>query len=512
MDPSPAIVESYATEGSGPAGSKRRALAVLIGAALLLTAGLLVYSQTMAFVWDEGFHLVAAQLIAGGLRPYIDFCFPQTPLNAYWNAEWMRVFGEGWRVVHVLAALLVAGATFLIAEFVLSRFPVPRWRLGAALAMLFFTGMNTNVVEFGPVGQAYGMCLFLSVAAFRLTLVAARKGWMAAAGAGLFAGAAAGCSLLTAPVAPVLLIWLVYYGRGMQRWRKLAGFVAGALVPFIPVFRLFAQGPRQVFFNIIQYQAIYRRVNWNGATTHDIDVLSAWLASSQSLLMGLLGIAGSIYIWKRAKRERERRGEFLLCFWLTAALTAFIATAHPTFERYFLFVAPFLSVLATVGLYDVAVRLFGAARVLLPAAATMSIVALGLGRALFDDRDSTTWQDYQKIANKVADVTPLSSRLYADELVYFLLKRTPPPGMEFSYSHKLDLPVSEEKLYHIVSEKELAAQVKAGEFATVESCNDDTIDKLKLDQIFPHKSDIQDCTVYWGKANALPAANSDGSK
>jgi hypothetical protein len=399
-----------------------------------------------------------------------------------------------------------------MAEFMLGRFPVARWRLTGALVMLFFVGMNTNVVEFGPVGQAYGMCLFLSVAAFRLTLVAARKGFFAALGAGLFAGASAGCSLLTAPVGPILLAWLLCYTRQGDRWRKLAGFLAGALIPLIPIFRLFAQGPRQTFFNIIQYQAIYRRVNWNGATTHDIDVLSAWLVSSQSLLMGLLGIAGSVYIWKRAHWERERRAEFLLCFWLAMALTAFIATAHPTFERYFLFAVPFLSVLATVGLYDITVRLFGPGTVRLPAAAVMLIVALALGRGLFDDRDSTTWYDYQKIANKVADVTPASARLYADELVYFLLKRTPPPGMEFSYSHKLELPAAQEKLFHIISEKQVAEQLKAGEFATAQSCNDDVIDRLKLDQIFPHKADISDCTVYWGKANALPPAPEKGKQ
>lgn len=506
MDPSPATIEPLAAERPGHPNPDRRAFLVLAAAALLLTAGLLVYSQTMAFVWDEGFHLVAAQLIAAGLRPYLDFCFPQTPLNAYWNAEWMRVFGEGWRVVHVVAALLVAGATFLMAEFVFSRFRVPRWRLAGALAAMFFVGLNTNVVEFGPVGQAYGMCLFLSVAAFRMTLVAARKGFMAALTAGFFAGAAAACSLLTAPVAPVLLIWLLCYNRQGYRWRKFGGFLTGALIPFIPVFRLFAEGPRLVFFNIIQYQAIYRRVNWNGATTHDIDVLSAWLVSSQSLFMGLLGIAGSAYIWKRGNWQRERRAEFLLCIWLTLALTAYIATAHPTFERYFLFAVPFLAVLATIGLYDIAARLFGPNRVSWPAGVVMLIVALALGRALFDDRDSTTWHDYQKIANKVADVTPANERLYADELVYFLLKRTPPPGMEFSYSHKLELPAAQEKLFHIVSEHELAEQVKAGEFATVETCNDDTIDKLKLDEIFSHKADISDCTVYWGKVNPPPEA------
>ena len=81
----------------------------------LYSLGLLIYSQTMAFVWDEGFHLLAAQLINKGKIPYVDFCFPQTLLNAYWNAAWMRLFGQTWRVTHIAAALLIAGGVYLIS-------------------------------------------------------------------------------------------------------------------------------------------------------------------------------------------------------------------------------------------------------------------------------------------------------------------------------------------------------------------------------------------------------------
>jgi hypothetical protein len=513
MDRLPATIEQLAADYPERTKPGRRAFLLLAGTALLMAVGLLIYSETMAFVWDEGFHLVAAQLILAGKRPYIDFCFPQTPLNAYWNAGWMSVFGESWRVVHVFAALATAGAVFLAAEFVFAHFALARWRLACALVAMFFVGLNTNVVEFGPVGQAYGICLFLSVAAFRMALIAARRdGALPALATGMLAGAAAGCSLLTAPIAPVLLIWLLAYNRQGYRWRKGSAFAVGVLIPFTPVFWLFAKGPRQVFFNIIQYQAIYRRVNWTGATPHDVDVLSAWLVSSQGLLMGLLGIAGSVFILKRANWERERRAEFLLCIWLAVALTAYIATAHPTFERYFLFVVPFLGILATVGFYDVSSRLFGPDRLRGPAAALMLIVTLALGRALFDDRESVTWYDYQKIAKKVAEVTSANGRLYADELVYFLLQRIPPSGMEFSYAHKLELPPAQEKLFHIVSERELAQQVKAGQFATVQSCNDDTIEKLGLDQIFPHKADILDCTVYWGTVKAQPTTAAEQTK
>jgi len=67
------------------------------GMVSLYAAAFLLYSQTWAFAWEETYHLLAAQLILNGKRPYLDFCFPQTPLNAYWNAAWMALFGRAFR-------------------------------------------------------------------------------------------------------------------------------------------------------------------------------------------------------------------------------------------------------------------------------------------------------------------------------------------------------------------------------------------------------------------------------
>ncbi|MBV9611032.1 MAG: hypothetical protein JO091_01105 [Acidobacteriaceae bacterium] len=506
MDPFPAAVEPPPLDsGNSKAGQHAQLIAVAV--VLLITLGLLVYSQTMGFVWDEGFHLLAAQLILRGEKPYLDFCFPQTPLNAYWNAAWMALFGESWRATHVAAALVTAAAVFLITDFVFRRLTIARWRLPAALTAAFFVGLNTTVVQFATVAQAYGMGMFLSVAAFRISLGAVQKsGWSIAFAAGLLAGAAAGSTLLTAPVAPVLLIWMLIYNRGGSRWAKMTAFLAGCLIPFAPVFWLFVQSPRQVFFNVVQYQALFRRVNWTGATPHDVDVLSAWLNDSQALLLGFLALAGIWFLRKRSSWDTSRRSEFYLCAWLSAALVLYIGTAHPTFTRYFIFATPFATVLAVIGLYAVGSRLVSPERPLVPAAVVMLLLALSLARALFDDRDAVTWHDYSDIARKVDQVTPAHGRLYADELVYFLTRRPPPSGMEFSYSHKLELPPAQEALYHIVSERELNEQVKAGKFATVQSCNDDRIEDMHLEKLFPNKADIVDCSVFWGKVKSSGAA------
>jgi len=91
------------------------------------------------------------------------------------------------------------------------------------------------------------------------------------------------------------------------------------------------------------------------------------------------------------------------------------------------------------------------------------------------------------------------SEYLADEVVYFILRQTPPSGLEFSYSHKLELPRKEEALYHVISQTELKEQVAKGRFQTFETCKDETVDDFKLNDYFPHKQEFDDCTVFWRK-------------
>jgi len=480
---------------------------------LLISAGLVAYAQTMGFVWDEGFHLLAAQLIDAGRTPYIDFCFPQTPLNAYWNAFWLQLFHQNWRITHVMASLEVAGATALAVDYVFKRFPIARWRFACALIVAGFVGMNGVVVLFGTCAQAYGIGLLLTVAAFRVTVAAGSlQARLVSFLSGLLSGAAAACTLLTAPVIPVLFIWLWIYGEAKLRFGRAVAFLAGVAIPFVPVLILGIRAPRQVFFNVVQYQALFRREKWTGATAHDVDVLTAWLDSTPALFLGLLGLTGLFFVARKSGWDRLRRAEFYLASALAISMLLYIATAHPTFQRYFIFVVPFAAIVAAVGFYSVASRLWSADRPFWPTLIVMALLTLSIARTVFNDRKSTTWKDYEKIAAKVAEVTPKESLLYADELVYFILQRRPPFGLEFSYAHKLELPPGQEALFHVISDRELNEQVKAGKYATVESCNDDRIDEMKLADLFPNKVDVEDCSIFWGKVKPLPPDEKDEKK
>jgi hypothetical protein len=478
---------------------ERGQLRHLCAVAAVLFAGLLLYSQTHSFSWDEGFHLLAAQLIMSGKRPYLDFCFPQTPLNAYLTAGWMRLFGDTWRAVHVLQAVWVAGAAFLTADFIRSRFPVPGWRLAGAVAAAVAVGMNSQVVLFGTIGQSYGLCLFLIVAAYRLAVVAVeREGASPAAAAGFMAGAAAASSLLTAPVGPVLLLWMALRNRAGSRWVKLAAFLGGGAIAWLPIAWLYRQGPRQTIFNLVLYQLKYRH-KWNGATGQDITALTSWIDSAQGLSLGLLAAAGLWFIVRDSGWERERRAEFYLALWLALGLSAEMATAHPTFERYFLLVTPFGAILAVAGLYAVGVRLSGPDRPMRAAYFLIAILTLGLGKALYEDSDSYSWKDTEKIAHKVDSVTPRGAAIWADELIYFLIRRPPPDGMEFAYAHEIEeMPAAQAASLHILTAAELQRRAKAGEYKTVAACYDtDNTDAAKAADLYRQKEVIKDCTVYW---------------
>ena len=474
----------------------RNGIGFFLWALIVAAAALIAFSQTRAFVWDEGFHLLAAALIAQGKTVYVDFCFPQTPLNAYFNAGLIRLFSQNWHTPHLLAAIFVVGAMCLTARFVLRHLPAgenreQRWA-GAGCAAVF-TALNITVMQFGTVAQAYGSGLFFCVAAFCAAVAGMRRhAALFTFAAGLLSGVAAGCSLLTAPVAIVLLAWTLWTNRETARWLRSGAFLAGAAIPFTPVIWLFFQAPEQVFFNIFEYQALYRRANWPGINLHDIEVLTGWLNSTQALLLGALAVVGVRRIYKDAAWGRE----FRLALWLTLGLALFNAITHPTFPRYFVFLVPFVSILAVAGLFTIGSRRM--------AVLAIAFMALSCAQALLEDRDAATWESYENVARKTAEVTPPGAMLYAEEPVYFLLRRTPPTGLEFSYTRNIQLPAAREKLLHVVSQAEFKKQIRAGRFATVQSCKDDLIDYYELSSVFPHQMDVEDCSIFWGKVKTVP--------
>jgi hypothetical protein len=498
MSPEEAMSPPEVTSDAPGSDSRKPAIAVAVALALV-TAGLILYARTLAFAWDEGYHLVAAFLIAHGKQPYIDFVFPQTPFNAYWNGLLLRVFGENWRVPHTAAAMLTSGAVATATVHIYRRLPVSKsWRTAAAIAVVVIFGCNNAVVEFGSL-QAYGLCLFMIVAAYLATVSSVdRPGAVRPALAGLCCGIAAGSSLLTAPVGPVLLTWMLIVNRAGSRVKKILAFCAAIVVGFIPLLRLLIKAPDPVIFGFLQYQLLFRKVEWDGAGLHNLGEVLSWADSSQAVLLVLLATAGVVFV-RKSDASRAFKDELCLCGALAVVLTGYLLTARPTFTRYFLFTVPFLSMAAAYGLYEVTTRLSTHSRPRPWLAVTILCVltAYGLTASLFEERDDMMWKDLEQTAAKVREVTPPNASLLADETVYFLLRRTPPSGMELEDSHKLTFPDARAKALHILPRPKLDLMIKAGAFDTVEMCDDDEIGRIGLASLYQKTATAGTCKVFW---------------
>jgi hypothetical protein len=485
--------------------TRRTSGLILFSVFALLTAGFLIYSQTIAFTWDEGFHILTAQLIKHGERPYLDFVFSQTPLNAYWNAGWMAVFGESWRVPHVMAALCSAAAVILTVRFVFLRFPAPDWRFPAAMLATGLAGLNVLVVRYGGIAQAYGFALLAVVAGFLLAVRSVERRSVAYAGlSGLASGIAAGASLLTAPVSPVLLIWILFYSQARLRWAQFAAFALGTAAAFLPVLWLLVQGPRQVLFGVIEYNALYRRVDWQTAPEHNFELVLSWIDSGPTLLLLLLAAGGLLYVRFRSKWEAPRKAEFYLCAWLSVALGVYLSGGVlPAFPQYYIFAVPFLSILAVAGGYAAISSFYAADRPWKPILALTFLLAFGLGKALYDERDTYTWSDLEKIAKKVNEVTTPQQALLADESIYFLTRHAPPSGMEMWNSHKFNFAQPEMALLHLIPQAELNREVQTGGFDTLETCEEpEDVQAHGYAKRYGKSTKLRDCMVFWEKKPA----------
>jgi hypothetical protein len=475
---------------------------LLSGLVILLGAGLMVYAQTWAFAWDEGFHLLAAQLILKGMRPYLDFFHAQTPLYAYWNAFWMRIFGDTWRTAHALSTVCTCGAIWLAGSYILDRFNGGVWRRNwgfpLAFAAVLMFGLNSQVVQFGTIGQGYGLCLLASVAAFRFTVANVKRDDVRfATGAGFFAGVAAASTLLTAPMGPVLFVWMLR-APGARLKRALA-FIAGGLIPFLPLLRLFVKSPKIVFFGAVKFHLFYRTVDWSESGKQNVDVALSWLESPHAMLTGLLLLLALIFLARNDIPMFLRR-ELRLCIWLSVVEGAYLLYVRPTFPRYYLFIVPFVTIISVVGLYYAGTHIGRPDKPILPTLLVTLLMCLGIGRTLNSGKADFKWSDWVKQANKVSEVTRAGGLIAADEAIYFITRRMPPSGMEYADTHKLHLSNELEAQLHVFTKEELTRRLKAGVFDTVVSCEDeDKLNEETLPSVYKQKTAIGDCTVFWDK-------------
>jgi len=413
--------------------SSTRPVRFIIGS---LTVGLVAYSQSVAYFGNEPFHLLAAQLIKSGETPYLDFFYQHPPFFALLISVWMRLFGENWRSVHILSALLTGGCILIVTSYLRSHLSTSNLSILIVAALLL--GLNFYVIAFGTVGLPYGLCLFLTAVAFRLVVSAGKRASvMRLFIAGLAAGAAAASLLLTVPVSLVLAVWLARHSRESNRIRNCLAFLSGVVVPFLPLFFLVLQAPHEVFFDLVEYHLFHRAGSQGNMLRWNLREIRDWFGSIQGFLLAGLAIMGLMFATKIRERSPEWAAELYLCVWLAVALSLFLALPEPTFSFYFVLITPFLTILAASGLDSISRSSWFSNRRIRLTAALVGLYLVGLGWETYKMRREIFHTDHkaiEEIATIVNRETPKDGWVLAFEQVYFQAKRRPPPGLENGFN------------------------------------------------------------------------------
>lgn len=475
-----------------------------------LSCGLVAFSQIAAFQKDEGFHLLAAQLVNAGRKPYLDFFYQHTPLYIYLAGGWMKLFGESWRTAHVMSALLTGGYILLVGQFVRSRLGETDWRLAGGTAAGVLAGLHVSVIRFATIGHPYGLLLFAEVAAFRAALRSAQSDRGSAAfWAGLFAGAGPASSLLSAPAAPIFLLWILRHSQPGTRVRKGAWFLAGGVVPFTPLLWLAAKAPRQLYLDVVQFHLRYRMLDLSYAPHRDLRIAINWLTSSQGMCLAVLAAAGLVYLAIEKPWAAAQRAEFQLAGWLAAGLGMYLVTARPTLFEYFVLVVPFLSILAVLGIRAISVAISIPARPGWLVVGILLVFAFPPARWLYESSRTSLygWREMEQVANKVSRVTPPGAWIWAEPVIYFASRRLPPPGMENDFAAAPNALAGFGAVLHPIPRPQIDNWLVTGRFATVVMpIEDPRAQSPWLYRLYSHREQAADYYVFWEGTPSLSLA------
>jgi hypothetical protein len=228
-------------------------------------------------------------------------------------------------------------------------------------------------------------------------------------------------------------------------------------------------------------------------------VVASWLESPEGFLPILLG---AVALLARSDADPwdggRTRSELRLCGWLAACLGVYLGlVVAPTFPQYLALAVPFLSVLAAAGASMLS-SLFASRRE--RAALFVTLVALYcLPAARFArSRVPCAWPMWEDVARDVnatllqASEVPRGPLFSTWEHLYFLLRRPPPPGLEFGDGEKLNLPPRLSALVHAVTKAEVEGWLSEGRFASVVTDEKDPrIERLGLSRIYSHRKVIR---------------------
>ena len=234
------------------AGAVKRG--ILESLAFVFALAILLSQWPLAF--GDTYHLLAAQMVAAGRKPYLDFFVQQVPLYPLICGAWLRIFGSSWQAANLFSGLLICGSAAIVARIASRIYAGTEWGAKCSMIAVLLFGLNLLVAQSGDDAQPYALCMFFCLAAWLAALDArptTRRIFMT----GLAAGAAVNTSLLAAPFFLILMVWCVVQAEGSPAPQIVVARLrsGGGVDSFGDIGDASAE---QAWFSIVKFQLFYR--------------------------------------------------------------------------------------------------------------------------------------------------------------------------------------------------------------------------------------------------------------
>ena len=500
--------------GGGPhVASSSRGQRVPIGVRGSLAAvfALAIVLSQWPLAAGDMYHVLAAQMVAAGRKPYLDFFLQQVPLYPLICGAWLRIFGTSWHAANLFSGLLICGSAAIVARIASRIYTEAEWGTKGSIVAVLLVGLNLQVAQSGDDAQPYALCMFFSLSAWLLALDA-RPTTLRTFLTGLAASAAVNTTLLALPFFLLLTGWCAFQTAGSDRLRRLFWLVCGAVVASIPLAYLAMLAPAQTWFSIVEFQLVYRTAGVQPTVaSQNLREILDLVRSIQGAVLILLSLAGTLFLFDRKAPVSTRRSLGYVAF-IAVIWALYLALLPLTWHMYFDLVLPFVSLLAAAGLCQLCARARlsqWSSKIL---TGTILLYSLGLAipvaAGVISGRASR-WAPQEEAARIVnAETGPSQPVFFDDESVYVAARRLPPRGLENSailnpgtqLGAVVRLPTGEYQRAGLVPPEKNEDQLRAGNFAAVvltKATDDARIQAVRSGGLYSQSAETKNYVIFW---------------
>ena len=202
---------------------------------------------------DEGFYIIASELLLKGKTLYKDFFFPQMPFTALFYSLCFKIFGISWGVARLASGLMY----FLTGSF-LFLYIRKNYNFGLALFSLIFFALHPMGFAWQSVIKSYTFVNFFLIIIFILInsyLSKNKDNKNIIFFIGIIYGLLGLTRLHFLSLLP-LILFHIYIKQGKINFKDLLFFIIGSVISLSPSVYYFVLSPNDFIFNNLGYHLV----------------------------------------------------------------------------------------------------------------------------------------------------------------------------------------------------------------------------------------------------------------